>query len=91
MAFDYRYLIALVFAAAAFYEALAIRKLLNKLNDKVDKLDAIVVNLESQVADAAHEAASAKQVALNAWDDAKKHHADVISAVENVRGGGIMK
>lgn len=61
MDFDYRYLIALIFAAAAFYEALAIRKLLNKLNDKIDKLDAIVVNLERQVADATHEAVTAKR------------------------------
>ncbi|MGO4102272.1 alanine-zipper protein [Pseudomonas sp. TAF7] len=90
MDFDYRYLIALVFATAAFCEALTIRRLLHKLNDKVDQLDAIVVNLESQVADAAHEASSAKQVALNAWDDAKKRHADVISAVENVRDSGIL-
>jgi hypothetical protein len=85
MDFDYRFLIALVFATAAFYEALTIRKLLQKLNDKVDALDAIVVNLESQVADGAHEAASGKQVALNAWDDAKMRHIEIVSAVIDSR------
>ncbi|OOG11311.1 hypothetical protein [Pseudomonas sp. C9] len=85
MDFDYRYLIALIFAAAAFFEAVTIRKLLHKLNDKIDTLDAIVVNLESQVADAAHETASAKQVALNAWDDAKSRHFEIISAVNNAQ------
>lgn len=90
MDFDYRYLIAFIFAAAAFFEAVTIRKLLQKLNDKVDSLDAIVVNVETQVADAAHEAVTAKQVSLNAWDEVKKRHAEVISAVENIRGGGIV-
>jgi hypothetical protein len=85
MDFDYRSLIAFVFAAAAFYEALTIRKLLHKLNDKVDTLDAIVVNLESLAADAAHEAASAKQVALNAWEDAKSRHVEIISVVNNAK------
>ncbi|MBV4519704.1 hypothetical protein KVG88_06485 [Pseudomonas sp. SWRI74] len=83
MDFDYRYLVTLIFAAAAFFEAVTIRKLLQKLNDKVDNLDAIVVNLESQAADTAHEAASAKQVALNAWDDAKMRHIEIISAMNN--------
>lgn len=71
MDFDYRILVACIFGAAAFFEAVTIRKLLQRLSDKVDALDALAANVQSQAADAAHEASTAKQAALNLLDEVR--------------------
>lgn len=46
---------------AAYSELLTTRKLTQKLNDKVDALDALMVNMKSEVELAAFEASEANQ------------------------------
>ncbi len=85
MDLDYRYLIAFVFAASAFFEAVTTRKLIQKLNDKIDAMDMRLLDMQSQVDEIVHEATAAKQVSLNAWEDAKSRHVEIISAVNNAQ------
>ncbi|MFU2327765.1 hypothetical protein [Pseudomonas sp. NFX98] len=82
MDFDYHYLIAFVFAALAFFEVVTIRKLIKKLNDKIDTMDMRLLDMQCQSDEIAHEATAAKQVSLNAWHDAKQRHAEIISAID---------
>jgi hypothetical protein len=85
MDFDYRYLIAFIFAGSAFFEAVTTRKLIQKLNDKIDAMDMRLLDMQSQVEEIVHEATAAKQVSLNAWEDAKSRHVEIISAVNNAQ------
>ena len=85
MDFDYRYLIAFIFAASAFFGAVTIRKLMQKLNDKIDAMDMRLLNMQIHIEEIVHEATAAKQVSLNAWNDAKSRHVEIISAVNNAQ------
>lgn len=82
MDFDFSVVAAVGFALVAFVELVVIRKLIQKLSDKVDVLSDIVTNAQDQVKEVTRIATTAKQVSLNAWDDAKKRHTEIISAIQ---------
>lgn len=85
MDFDYRYLIVFILAAGTFYKAVTIRKLVQKLNEKIDTMDMRLLEIHIQVEEIVHQATAAKQVSLNAWDDAKSRHVEIIAAVNNAK------
>ncbi len=85
MDLDYRYLITLACAALVFIEVVTTRKLIQKLSDKIDVMDMRLLDMQTQVDEIVHEATAAKQVSLNAWDDARKRHIEIILAVKESR------
>jgi len=61
MDFDYRYPIALVFAASAFFEAVTLRRLIQRLDDKIDVLGMQLLDMQMQVEEIVHEATAASR------------------------------
>ena len=72
-------LIAMAVALCTFIEAKAIWKSIQRLHDRLDFIEQRLGETYDAASEAARIAGTAKQVSLNAWNDSKTRHSELLS------------